>query len=97
MAYVLTARMTVREGEEERALELFEQLAAASQQEPGNIHYILNRAVDNPRTFLIYEQYHDEDAFKAHGQTEHFKSIALEQLFPLMEGERERTFYETLD
>jgi quinol monooxygenase YgiN len=97
MAYVLTARMTVREGEEERALELFEQLAAASQQEPGNIHYILNRAVDDPRTFLIYEQYRDEDAFKEHGQTEHFKSIALEQLFPLMEGERERTFYETLD
>jgi quinol monooxygenase YgiN len=96
MAYVLTARMTVREGEEERALELFEQLAAASQQEPGNIHYILNRAVDNPRTFLIYEQYRDEDAFKEHGQTEHFKSIALEQLFPLME-ERERLFYDTLD
>ena len=97
MAYVLTVRMTVREGEEERALELFEQLAAASQQEPGNIHYILNRAVDNPRTFLIYEQYRDEGAFKEHGQTEHFKSIALEQLFPLMEGERERTFYETLE
>jgi quinol monooxygenase YgiN len=97
MAYVLTARMTVREGEEERALELFEQLAAASQQEPGNIQYILNRSVDNPRTFLIYEQYRDEDAFKEHGQTEHFKSIALEQLFPLMEGERERNFYETLD
>jgi|SRR5689334_23723135 quinol monooxygenase YgiN len=97
MAYVLTARMTVREGEEERALELFEQLAAASRQEPGNIHYILNRSVDDPRTFLIYEQYRDEDAFKEHGQTEHFKAIALEQLFPLMEGERERTFYETLE
>jgi quinol monooxygenase YgiN len=97
MAYVLTARMTVREGEEERALELFEQLAAASQQEPGNIHYILNRAVDNPRTFLIYEQYRDKAAFEEHGQTEHFKTIALEQLFPLMDGERERTFYETLE
>jgi quinol monooxygenase YgiN len=97
MAYVLTARMTVREGEEERAMELFEQLAAASQQEPGNIHYILNRAVDNPRTFLIYEQYRDKAAFEEHGQTEHFKTIALEQLFPLMDGERERTFYETLE
>jgi quinol monooxygenase YgiN len=46
---------------------------------------------------MVYEQYVDEDAFKAHGQTEHFKSIALEQLFPLMDGERERLFYETLD
>jgi quinol monooxygenase YgiN len=97
MAYVLVARMTAREGEEERALELLEQLAAASQQEPGNVHYIPHRAADNPRTFLIYEQYRDEAAFQEHGQTEHFKAIALEQLFPLMEGERERTFYETLD
>jgi quinol monooxygenase YgiN len=46
---------------------------------------------------MVYEQYVDEDAFKEHGQTEHFKTIALEQLFPLMEGERERLFYETLD
>jgi quinol monooxygenase YgiN len=96
MAYVLTARMTAREGEEERALELIKELAAASQQEPGAIHYIPHRSIDNPRTFLIYEQYRDEDAFKEHGQTEHFKTIALEQLFPLME-ERERTFYEPID
>jgi len=96
MAYVLTARMTCREGEEERALELIGQLAAASQQEPGSIHYIPHRSVENPRTFLIYEMYRDEAAFEAHGQTEHFKSIALEQLFPLME-ERERRFYEPLD
>ncbi len=97
MAYVLSVRMTAREGEEERAAELIGQLAAATWQEPGNVHWIPHRSVDDPRTFMIYEQYRDEDAFKAHGQTEHFKSIALEQLFPLMEGERERTFYETFD
>jgi quinol monooxygenase YgiN len=97
MAYVLNVRMTAREGEEERAVELIGQLAAASRQEPGNVHYLTHRSVENPRTFMFYEQYRDEDAFKEHGQTDHFKSIALEQLFPLMEGERERTFYETLD
>jgi quinol monooxygenase YgiN len=96
MAYVLTARMTAREGEEERALELLTQLAAASQQEPGNIHYIPHRGVDNPRTFLIYEQYRDEAAFKEHGQTDHFQTLAAGELFGLME-ERERLFYETLD
>jgi quinol monooxygenase YgiN len=97
MAYVLNVRMTAREGEEERAVELIGQLATASRQEPGNVHYITHRSVEDPRTFMFYEQYRDEDAFKAHGQTEHFKSIALEQLFPLMEGERRREFYETLD
>jgi quinol monooxygenase YgiN len=97
MAYVLNVRMTAREGEQDRAAELMQQLAAATQEEPGNVCWIGHRSTENPRTFMVYEQYVDEDAFKAHGQTEHFKSIALEQLFPLMEGERERNFYETLD
>ena len=96
MAFVLNVRMTAREGEEDRAAELMEQLAAATQQEPGNICWIGHRSTENPRTFMVYEQYRDEDAFKEHGQTEHFKSIGLGQLFPLMEGERERNFYETL-
>ena len=96
MAYVLNVRMTAREGEEDRAAKLMGELAAATQEEPGNICWIGHRSVESPRTFMVYEQYVDEDAFKAHGQTEHFKSIGLEQLFPLMEGERERNFYETL-
>ena len=45
----------------------------------------------------MYEQYRDKAAFKEHGQTEHFKTLAVEQIFPLMEGERERNFYETLE
>jgi (4S)-4-hydroxy-5-phosphonooxypentane-2,3-dione isomerase len=97
MAYVLNVRMTAREGEEERAAELIGELAAATRQEPGNIQWVGHRSVDNPRTFMVYEQYRDAAAFEEHGQTEHFKAIALEQLFPLMEGERERNFYETLD
>jgi quinol monooxygenase YgiN len=97
MAFVLNVRMTAREGEEDRAAELIRELAAGTHTEPGNIHWIAHRSTENPRTFMVYEQYVDEDAFKAHGQTEHFKSIALEQLFPLMEGERERLFFETLD
>jgi quinol monooxygenase YgiN len=96
MAYVLIARMTAREGEEDRALALLEQLAAGSRAEPGNVHYIPHRDPENPRTFMIYEQYRDKSAFEEHGQTEHFKTLAAGELFPLME-ERSRTFYETID
>ena len=87
MAFVLIARMTARDGEEDRVAELIPQLAAATQQEPGQ-HPLHRppRSTENPRIFLIYEQYRDEDAFKEHGQTEHFKALALEQIFPLMES-----------
>jgi quinol monooxygenase YgiN len=96
MAYTLVARMTTRDGEQDRAEELIRRLGEASRQEPGVIHYIAHRDQEDPRVFLIYEQYRDESAFAEHGQTDHFKEIAVEQLFPLME-KRERNFYETLE
>ena len=96
MAYVLVARMTAREGEQDRVAEIIPELAAASSAEPGNVHYIPHRDPEDPRVFVIYEQYRDKAAFEEHGQTDHFKTLAAGQLFPLME-ERERNFYETLD
>jgi quinol monooxygenase YgiN len=95
MAYVLVARMTARDGEQDRAAELIGRLAEASSGEPGNVHYIPHRDPEDPRVFLIYEQYRDKAAFEEHGQTEHFQTIALGELFGLMEA-RERNFYETL-
>ncbi len=96
MAYVLVVRMTARDGEEERAADLLRRLTQASSAEPGNVHYIPHRDPDNPRVFLVYEQYRDQAAFEEHGQTEHFQTLAAGELFGLMES-RERAFYDTLD
>ena len=96
MAFVLNVRMTAREGEEERAAELMQQLAAATQQEPGNVCWIGHRSTENPRTFMVYEQYRDKAAFEEHGQTEHFQTLGVGEIFPLMES-RERNFYETFE
>jgi quinol monooxygenase YgiN len=95
MAFVLVARLTARDGEEERAAELLGQLTEATRGEPGNHLYIPHRDPEDPHVFLVYEQYADKDAFEAHGASDHFKAIGVEQLFPLMDG-RERNFYETL-
>jgi quinol monooxygenase YgiN len=95
MAYVLVVRFTANEGEEEKVEGLIRDLAAASREEPGVIHYQGHRDPEDPRAFLMYEAYRDEDAFKAHGETDHFKSLALEQLFKLTE--RERHVYATVD
>jgi quinol monooxygenase YgiN len=47
MAYVLVARLTAREGEQDRAAELIGRLVEATRTEPGNVHYIPHR---DPRT-----------------------------------------------
>jgi len=96
MAFVLVVRMTAREGEQDRAVELIGELSAASAAEPGNVHYLAHRDPDDPRVFLMYEQYRDKAAFEEHGQTEHFKTLGAGELFGLMEN-RERAIYETLD
>ena len=95
MAYVLVARLVAREGEQDRAAELLGELAEATRTEPGNVHYIPHRDPEDPRVFLMYEQYRDKAAFEEHGQTEHFKRLALDDLFPRLEV-RDRNFYETL-
>ncbi len=96
MAYVLVVKLTAKEGEEERAAELIPPLVEASSAEPGVLQYVAHRDPENPRVFLMYEQYADAAAHGEHGQTDHFKEIALGELFPLMES-RERAVYETLD
>jgi quinol monooxygenase YgiN len=96
MAFVLIAKMTIREGEQDHAAEIIPKLVEASRAEPGNNLYIAHRDPENPRVFTIYEQYRDKAAFEEHGQSEHFKTLGAGELFPLAE-ERERAFYETLD
>jgi quinol monooxygenase YgiN len=95
MAYVLIVRMKAQEGNDGRAVEIIEELAAASRAEPGCEAYEPSREVDDPRSFAIYERYRDQAAFEEHGQTEHFQRLAAGELFGLMES-RERVFYESI-
>jgi quinol monooxygenase YgiN len=96
MSFVLVVSMVTQEGKEDEALGVMRELAEASRKEPGNELYIPTQDPANPRSFLFYEQYVDKAAFEAHGASPHFKELALGKLFPLMEGERVRSFYETV-
>ena len=96
MSFVLVVRMQVKEGEEDNAIALMEQLAEATRQEPGNELYIPCRDPEHPRSFLFFEQYADKAAFEAHGASEHFQRLAVNGLWSLLDGDRERVFYETL-
>jgi quinol monooxygenase YgiN len=95
MAFVLAAKWTANEGEEERVRECLERLAGPSREEPGCRFYQPCRDPESPRVFLIFEIYDDAAAFDAHGASEHFQQIAVGEAFALVES-RERTFYETI-
>jgi quinol monooxygenase YgiN len=95
MAFVVIAQWTAREEEASRVLAAIEKLVEPSRAETGNRFYQPSRSVDDPNVFLIYEIYDDEDAYKTHGDSEHFKRWGLGEAIPLLES-RERRFYETL-
>jgi quinol monooxygenase YgiN len=96
VSFVLVVRMTVMEGKEDEAVETMRELAEATRQEPGCELYIPTQSQENPRSFLFYEQYVDKAGFEAHGASDHFQRLAIGKLFPLLEPDRERTFYETV-
>ena len=95
MAYVLAGKWTAQEGREDAVREHILALVEPSRAEPGNLFYQPHQDPENPRVFFFYEQYVDEEAFKAHGESEHFRRHGLEGAMPLLES-RERAFYVTI-
>jgi quinol monooxygenase YgiN len=96
MAYVVTAKWTAREGEEERVLAAIKRLIGPSRAEPGCRFYQPNRDLEDHRVFFFYEIYDDQDAYRAHGESDHFKEHGFGDAIPRLES-RERVFYETID
>ena len=92
--YVIAARYLTKEGEEEKVAALLTRMAALSNSdaEPGCVLYAINQSTENPRSFLLYEQYPDEAGFHAHTQTDYFKELVLNGAVPLLER-REREIY----
>ena len=96
MAYVVTAIWTAQEGSEEVVRDVIRELTPLSRAEPGNRFYQAYQDREEPRVFRLFEIYADEDAYKAHGESEHFQRLGFGKAIPLLEG-RERAFYVTID
>lgn len=81
-----------REGREEEVGRLFEELAVASRSEPGSRMYQPHRSAQDPRRFFLYELYTDDVALEAHRNSVHFRELAVEKLYPLLEDRHAEVF-----
>ena len=91
MAYVVIARWTAKDGEEDAVANALSQLIEPSRAEPRNLTYVVHRDPEDPRRFVIYERYVDEAAYKAHAESEHFRIHGKEDGIPRLTS-REREF-----
>ena len=64
--------------------EAVRRLAEASRKESGCVSFIPHHSEEDLDTIVIYEQYVDEEALKAHRDSEHFKKYAVGGLFQRM-------------
>jgi len=95
MTHVVVAYWRPRAGQTDKIEAILRELGPKIRQEPGNLMFVVNRLLENPNEFLLYEQYKDEQAFADHQQTSHFKTLVLERAVPLLEH-RERVAYSVM-
>jgi len=95
MPYVVSATWTANAGSEDVVLDAIEKLTPLSREEPGNRFYQAYQDPSEPGIFRLFEIYEDEDAYAAHGASDHFKQYALEQAIPVLAA-RERAFFQTI-
>jgi quinol monooxygenase YgiN len=89
---VLKVDMLVKTGAEEKCIEYIRILQEHSRQEPGCLMYLGHQSTEDPRRFLIYEQYQDQAALDAHRNSYHFKQYVKGGLDAIVES-RSREFY----
>ena len=94
--YVVAADYYAKEGKEKEIIAILKKMIPLSRAEPGCKLYIVNQSPEDPRKLLLYEQYVNEDGYKAHQATEAFKENILGKVVPMLES-RVRNFYEVVE
>ncbi len=66
----------VKAGHEAEAEGYLRHLQEESRKEPGTVLYIVHRSTEDPRQFLIYEQYRSQADLESHRASAHFQRYA---------------------
>ncbi len=90
--YVVVALWQARPETADDVERVLAAMVAPTLGEPGCLEYRVHRAEADPTTFMLYERYVDEAAYRAHQDSEHFETIARGRGIPLLES-RTRTTY----
>ncbi|MQA16629.1 MAG: hypothetical protein GEV09_21600 [Pseudonocardiaceae bacterium] len=92
----VVAKYRAAEGAAESLAAALREYTPLTRAEAGCETFVANRSRDEPREFVLYEQYRDAEAFDAHRASEHFASIAQGRIWPLLDS-REVTLCDVLE
>ena len=83
----VVATITVKAGQEARALAALQAIVPPTLQEPGCLAYDLHQSVTEPAVFMFFERWESDEALAAHAASSAPHRLALrEQLAELADG-----------
>lgn len=89
-----TAKLTIKEGKEgEFEAAMRDKVVAEVRKEAGNHAYTFCKSKENPRVFMFFEEYADDDAVKAHRK--HLGELGVD-LGSMLDGAPVLEFYEKI-
>ncbi|MFL6231628.1 MAG: putative quinol monooxygenase [Thermoanaerobaculia bacterium] len=77
---------TIQAGHEDEAADDLRKLAAETRKEPGSVLYLIHRSIEDPRKFLIYEQYRSQADLETHLAKEYFQRYSVNGLRKIAES-----------
>jgi quinol monooxygenase YgiN len=76
MPLVVVAKIKAKAGSEAQVEAAFkDMIKQVRANEPGTLAYVLHKSVQDPTTFVFFEQYQDQASFDAHGKTAHMREM----------------------
>lgn len=73
---IINAKVKINENSREDYLKMMDELVSASQQEKGNLFYHHYEDVSERNSFVVVENYKDQQAVEEHNHSEHFKAFS---------------------
>jgi autoinducer 2-degrading protein len=80
------AKWQIKEGQLETVLQLLGDVQKQSIEEEGNLFYQVHQSITAPNTLVLFEGYTSEAAVAAHRDSEHFQTIVISKIVPLLEN-----------
>ena len=84
--FVVIAQWYAKPGMDDEVAAVLRTAVRNSRTEPGCVLFMANRSVEDPRRFVMYEQFVDKAAFDAHLATDSFKANVAGRILPLLES-----------
>lgn len=82
----MTVKFKVKAGNEKAFEEAFKPCVAGTRKEPGCLAYFLNRDVEDPGTFVVFERFKKISALEDHARTPHVTEL-LKKINPLLDDD----------